>query len=158
MPSSIRKVGFHGAPNVSLLSLSLELFISSFSAPSLYVIQPHYALSSHSSFSFNPPFQNPRHQPSTGPSQNVPRKLKLSFYNLLHKIPFSSHHFQNLIIWHKSSPALLQKPFDYLWTPCKLLCSFVSSSLQLFLVWRCHLLFFFLFYNSTGILRSFYQW
>ena len=39
------KVGFHGPPNVSLLSLSLELFISSFSAPSLCVIQPHYALS-----------------------------------------------------------------------------------------------------------------
>ena len=28
----------------------------------------------------------PRHQPSTGPSQNVPRKLKLSFYNILHII------------------------------------------------------------------------
>ena len=37
------------------------------------------------------------------------RKLKLSFYNLLHKIPVFSYHFQNLIIWHKSSPADLER-------------------------------------------------
>lgn len=78
----------------SLLSLSPELFISSFfSAPSLYVISADYLLSSHSSFPFNHPYQKCL---PTGPSHNLPCKLKLSLCNLLSES------------YHTSFPADLQ--------------------------------------------------
>ena len=41
-------------------------------------------------------------------SECAPHTFKLSLCNLLHKIPVFSKQFQNLIIWHKSSPANLE--------------------------------------------------
>ena len=102
------KIGIHGPPNVSLLSFSLEF---------LYLISPLHLFMSFSHIMRCLP--TPRF-PSILPSKTLiislpldtlrmcPRKLKLSFYNLLHKILVFSYHFQNLIIWHKSSPADLE--------------------------------------------------
>lgn len=84
------KVDFYGPPTVCL-NLSLQLFISSFTAPSFYVIKPHYALSSHPSFPFSHPFQNHLHHhhiskafillfaPSVSVHVSDPNRFKWSF-------------------------------------------------------------------------------